>query len=364
LNYQNIIVFGDSLSDIGTKWRQPMGRFAKKANLMTVNPNGRFSDCRNWADYMYEAATGGQTLVTGGAEQTIAASTPHKRFSANSGWMSKGKGFRYANYAEGGACAGTPKSLGNKIGLGTFKDQVSRFRIDAPTINIQGETFLIFVWFGANDLYTDGQKPCDMPGAANKIMKRRGEILQILSNAGVRTTGGAVRFVFMGMGLPTSAARYQNKLDRALQRVRDNEIHMSRYNIKRLWKSKEQIVKELFNARIEALNMLAAGAILFNDRLQDLTNSPDIFVDMQQALSPESVASMMGHYGLIEGVQPKEWSNMHLSAKDYDEIMSDVAVPISTSDEAHPSDRVYKYMWASAIAPQLRASNVTFGNFA
>jgi len=362
VEYNNVIVFGDSLSDIGTKWKQFMGKFAKKIDAMTVNPNGRFSDCRNWTDYMYEAGTG-QTLVVGSAQQTIAASAPHKRFTANSGWAAKGKAFRYANYAEGGACAGNPQSMQGKIGLGTFKDQVGRFRSDVPTVRVAGESFLIFVWFGANDLYTDGQKPTDMPGAAAKIMKRRGEIVQILGNAGVKTSGESVRFVFMGMGLPTSAARYQAKLDRALQRLRNNEIHLKRYNIKRLWKSKEQIVRELFDARVEALSQLAIGALLFNDRLQDLTRAPDIFVDMQRYLSESAVTSMMEHYNMLQGVQPKGWSNMHLSAKDYDEIMDDVQVPLSTSDEAHPTDRVYKYMWQAGIAPALRAANATFGNF-
>jgi lysophospholipase L1-like esterase len=291
-------------------------------------------------------------------------SQPHKRFTPAAGWAAKGKAFRYANYAEGGACAGNPQSLQGKIGLGTFKDQVNRFRGDVPTVKVQGETFLIFVWFGANDLYTDGQKATDMPGAAAKIMKRRGEIVQILNNAGAKTTGDGVRFVFMGMGLPTSAARYQAKLDRAMQRMQNNQIHLKRYNIKRLWKTKEQIVKELFDARIEALNLLAAGALLFNDRLQQLTKAPDIFVDMQRYLSEDAVTSMMEHYNMLQGVQPKGWSGMHLSAKDYDEIMDEVQVPLSTSDEAHPTDRVYKYMWEAAIAPALKQANVSFGNFA
>lgn len=362
--YRNVIVFGDSLSDIGTKWTQFMGKFAKKIGAMTVNPNGRFSDCRNWTDYMYEAATG-QTLVAGSAQNVIAASTPHRRFGPGSMCLGGGgQWFRYANYAEGGACAGNPKSMQGRMGLGTFKDQVGRFRRDIQSVQLnQGETFLFLVWFGANDLYTDGQKATDMPGAAAKIMKRRAEILQIVGNAGARAAGDSVRFVFMGMGLPTSAARYQLKLDRAMQRLRNNEIHLKRYNIKRLWKTREQIVRELFNARIEALNLLAAGAMVFNDQLMDRTRRPDIFVDMQRYLTEDAVGAMMQHYNMLQGVEPKGWSNMHLSATDYDAIMTDVAVPLSTSDEAHPTDRVYKYMWQEAIGPALHAENASFGNF-
>ena len=48
---RNVIVFGDSLFDIGVKWTTGMGRFARKIGKMTVNPSGRFSDCRNWTDY-------------------------------------------------------------------------------------------------------------------------------------------------------------------------------------------------------------------------------------------------------------------------------------------------------------------------
>lgn len=364
--YRNVIVFGDSLSDIGTKWNQWMGAFAKKIGAMTVNPNGRFSDCRNWTDYMFQAATGGHTLVVGSAKDTIAATMPYKRFGPNSMCLKGDNWFRYANYAEGGACAGTPKSMQGKIGLGTFKDQVGRFRKDIQSVRIQpGETFLFLVWFGANDLYTDGQKPTDMPAAAAKIMKRRGEILRIIQDNGGRTLGDRdwVRFVFMGMGLPMSAARYQLKLDRAMQRLRNNEIHLKRYNIKRIWKSKEEIVKELFNARIEKLNLLAAGAMLFNDRLRDLARAPDLFVDMQQHLGESSITAMMEHYQMLQGVEPKGWSNMHLSANDYDQIMSDVQVPLSTSDEAHPTDRVYKYMWEQAIGPALLMTQSSFGTF-
>ena len=148
-----------------------------------------------------------------------------------------------------------------------------------------------------------------------------------------------------------------------MQHLRNNKIDMKLYNIKQLWKSKEKIVRELFNTRIEALNLLAVGALQFNYTLKDKTLWPDIFVDMQHYLSEDLVTNMMEHYGVLSSVQVKGWSNMHISAVDYEQIMDGVQIPMSTSDETHPTDRVYMYMWIEGIAPALLAGGACFGRF-
>lgn len=361
--YRNVIVFGDSLSDIGTKWTQFMGRFARAIGAITVSPSGRFSDCRNWTDHMYEAATG-QSLIVGSSAATINASSPHKRFSDRSMCLQGDEAFRYSNYAEGGACAGSPRSFQGRIGLGTFKDQVKRFRQDLQGVRVDAdETFLFLVWFGSNDLYTDGQAATSMPGAARKIMKRRAEILQALNAAGVRQAEDSIRFVFMGLGLPMSAARYQRELEQIFNQHQNQKINSIRRKISLLWKSRDKVVQDIFNARITKLNLLAAGALLFNDHLQSLVTQPDMFVGMQRFLKEEAVMAVLAEYDLLREPQtmPKGWSKMHFSAENYDEI--DAELPISGSDQTHPTDRAYKYMWEAGIKPALEAAHCSFGRF-
>jgi phospholipase/lecithinase/hemolysin len=182
---RNVIVFGDSLSDIGNKWLTATGRFARKFGLMTVNPSGRFSDCRNWTDFMYLDAAGIE-LVAGTPADTVAASRIHLRLTANSRWLNQripaGKEFLYANYAEGGACGSTPASLIGKETLGQFRDQVARFAADFRSLdspNRDGLT-LFLIWFGANDLYTAGCRPEAMAGVAQDVANaQRNEIVRI-----------------------------------------------------------------------------------------------------------------------------------------------------------------------------------------
>src|SRR5215467_7298129 len=81
---QYVIVFGDSLSDIGIKWAHGMGWVADNfLGKITVNSSGRFSDCRNWTDFMYEEASG-KSLVTGNAQQTIDLSRTHQKLTQHS----------------------------------------------------------------------------------------------------------------------------------------------------------------------------------------------------------------------------------------------------------------------------------------
>jgi phospholipase/lecithinase/hemolysin len=73
MRMDTVVVFGDSLSDIGKKWKTNSGKAALWAGEMYVSPTGRYSDCRNWTDFMVEAATG-KTMIVGSAENTITIS--------------------------------------------------------------------------------------------------------------------------------------------------------------------------------------------------------------------------------------------------------------------------------------------------
>src|SRR5215470_9594433 len=83
LEINTVIVFGDSLSDIGKKWTSGVGRFARFIKQIRVNGSGRFSDCRNWTDHMFEDATG-RTMVSDSDSETIKISEKFTSYSTRS----------------------------------------------------------------------------------------------------------------------------------------------------------------------------------------------------------------------------------------------------------------------------------------
>jgi hypothetical protein len=105
-----------------------MGAIAYYLKEMRVSPSGRFSDCRNWTDFMFEEASG-LTMVVSDATGTRELSQRHMTLlgayeasKVHASRVEEGKQFTYVNYAEGGACGDTPFS--KAFALGTFKDQV------------------------------------------------------------------------------------------------------------------------------------------------------------------------------------------------------------------------------------------------
>ena len=114
----HVIVFGDSLSDIGRKWGQGMGGIAARlgdadvpgTQMLSVNATGRFSDSKNWTDYMFEDSSG-KSLISASCEESKRASKEYHTLSSK--WISPtgGHRFRYANYAVGGAVVTPPRFL-------------------------------------------------------------------------------------------------------------------------------------------------------------------------------------------------------------------------------------------------------------
>jgi len=330
---RNVVVFGDSLSDIGVKWTTKMGRFARAIGEMTVNPSGRFSDCRNWTDFMYKEAAGVE-LVTGNAKDTIASSGIHLNLTKNSKWqnssIASNKTFLYANYAEGGACGGIPASTGMKVALGQFKDQVRKFRSDWATLQPadNAKLSLFLLWFGANDLYTAGCSPGAMGGVAEKVAnKRRHELSAIV---GARNA----RFIIMNLARPEAAVRYQEELEQ------------------RQGTKKDRFMKFLGKGVQKELDDFRRGADLYNERLLHFAaQNGDVVVDIASVVNPEVVNAALRALGLIGGAAKavKEKHRPHIPGQVYDDpklsktLMGDQHV--TTSDKAHPTDRVYKLFW-------------------
>jgi hypothetical protein len=346
--FRNVVIFGDSLSDIGTKVQTKAGKVGKLAGEVTTNPTGRFSDCRNWTDHMYEECSG-ETLLHGDVKTSIADSRKHQKLGAESKWNGPaGKWFRYANYAMGGACGGIPNSKGPF--LSTMKDQVDQFRKDyAGNAAAHGENFLFIVWFGANDLYTAGLAANKMASVANKIAeKRREEVAAIVgpNNA---------KFVYINLGLPLSATRYQRLFDES---EAANKQAMSRVLSAQRSKKDLKVMQKHYDTR-KMINNFESGVMLFNHTLRECNGRKgDTFVDMSSVLSREAVSALLDGMDLLPGSQEKGSSKRHYASDEYDKRVKHVHV--TTSDDAHPTDRVYRLMWTH-IKGELLQQGYSFG---
>jgi lysophospholipase L1-like esterase len=359
MRFANVVVMGDSLSDIGIKAQTTLGRVVKALGAMTTNPSGRFSDCRNWCDHMFEAASG-QTLMAGDASTALAASRRHQSFGALSATPGAAS-FRYANYAEGGACGATPHNALLRIALGTMKSQVKSFRHDwAMHKPGPDERTLFMIWFGANDLYTAGAPANQMAGVATEVAGRqRNELAALVGPQNAR-------FVFIDMGMPLSATRYQKVFDQA--RVERDAALKKLALTERAAPSAKDLAKARREAEKESkaeyelrrmLNNFESGVLLYNHTLRETAAAHgDVYVEMAPVLSRESITSMLEGLRLVPGSQQVGTSDRHVGAAEYES--TDGLVHVTSSDDAHPTDRIYKLMWEQ-IAVALREKQYGFG---
>jgi phospholipase/lecithinase/hemolysin len=373
--FHNVIVFGDSLSDIGLKVQTFMGKFAKGIGEMTTNPTGRFSDCRNWTDHMYESATGGRRLVLGSVTETKQASRKHQALTTQA-FIDLGHqaappartgtpppptslSFYYANYAMGGDCGGIPADATLRGALGTFKDQVRRFKADWKSFHGPAQKTgaaelktLFLVWFGANDLYTAGADAGQMAGVAIKMAKqRRAELADIVGAENAH-------FVFCNLPGPRASVRYPNWVAKG----------KSRGLLKR---------GKWTDEKVDQLGLVAG---CFNKTLRDeVLKNGDGLVDIATAVGgKDEVAMMLSKLGMTglerqeKGtsdtfVPPKAYNAWNKSAlwsvrKDLPVLDPDEQNTLKshTSDKVHPTDPVYKYMWGQ-IHKVISARSYTFG---
>jgi hypothetical protein len=154
---QNLIILGDSLSDIGIKREAPTGMFARAAGAMRTNEIGRYSDGRNWTDFLIEWA-GADSLVHADPKATKDASKRHLSLTTHALLLgtqtSTNPPMRYANYAEGGAVAASDwHPMGGALGY--LSEQVVKYIEARKALGAQfnGDTMHI-VWIGLNDIVT------------------------------------------------------------------------------------------------------------------------------------------------------------------------------------------------------------------
>ncbi|MET9485540.1 SGNH/GDSL hydrolase family protein [Nocardia sp. NPDC006630] len=230
---QNLIVLGDSLSDIGIKREAPSGMFARAAGMMRTNEVGRYSDGKNWADFLVEWM-GGESLIREDRNRTEEATAPHRTLSDSSAVLGTHTGnlapVRYANYAEGGAIAASdwkPKAGA----LGYLKDQVAAYikarrALMAPTKAVMAGTAqdqftgptLHIIWIGLNDLITaERPVPDNLSGRVDKPGTGVGplieEIYQLVNSIpnSFPTNPGNEHFILIDLPSPLVSVRFQDK---------------------------------------------------------------------------------------------------------------------------------------------------------
>jgi hypothetical protein len=374
LEIQTVIVFGDSLSDIGKKWTSASGKAARLSSQMYVSATGRFSDCRNWTDFMFEEA-GGRSLISDDADSSYAASQMHMTLTANSRVTSGKRPFGYANYAEGGACGDTPTE--KSAFLGTFKDQVDEFEADLRRATSLGNTLFI-IWFGANDLYTANRPDMEMGKVASVIAETQRTRLKVL--AAQKAT--ACKFIFCDLARPLTSVRYSMRLKLAKRdlkakieprlpsKFRDEGytpisgdepwyVELARGN--KDWAAKELLA---LDEQMKQIKALENGVMLFNSMMKIYTETNgDTLVAIGSCITEDAVRALVrGNYKLKKGAAPKP--AVHVSAAKYDLLQQDpyFAANITTIDEVHPSDVLYRLIWKEIYRQGITKADCTFGN--
>ncbi len=334
---RNVIVFGDSLSDIGKKWKTNSGQVAQKLKKMYVSPTGRFSDCRNWTDFMYEEATKGRSLIQSTVEESIKFSQQHTTLdSASVESAGHHQWFVYANYAEGGACGDTPWSNSKKPFLGTFKNQIQAFKKDAAAVrkrwtghfNLEDATLFI-IWFGANDLFTAKRPFGEMGLVAYKVaVDMRNDLNAFMRNS---------NFVFVNLPDPLASVRYQTRRDQADSNTEKGKTML---------------------ANIEDLKK---GVTIFNEMLRKHVeaNSQSRVVNLNTFITETNLRNLvLKDMGLQDGAENQP-STVHYAPSEYRSQYDNSKLAVV--DGAHPTDRAYELIW-KLIRREIKTAGLTFGH--
>jgi len=167
-----VVVFGDSLSDIGRMANRAVGKFA------VINKWGRFSDGRNWVDRLWEAMSEQTMFLTDDVADTKKRSQSHLTIAKANDGAGSSK-MELANYAEGGALASSSTeglsgsgSLTASI-LSSLNAQVAAYLEDRKVASVANRVreanTLHILWAGANDVVTVNRDKRYMPHVAQTV---------------------------------------------------------------------------------------------------------------------------------------------------------------------------------------------------
>ncbi len=381
---KTVVVFGDSLSDIGKKWTTKSGRAARLTNQMYVSPTGRFSDCRNWTDFMFEEA-GGTSLIDNNKDTSYTRSMEHTTLSSSSTVSLGASSFTYLNYAEGGACGDTPRE--KSAFLGTFKDQVDTFENEFKSKGKGLGSMLFIIWFGANDLYTANRPSNEMGLVANVVAKVQRDRLKLM----VKSEDPDPKFIFVNLARPLTAVRYSLRLETAKQKFltayqsasKNKDIEMSvpgmykkvpglGVNSLRMLRTKvagtvgDALTNQwalpelrLLIAQVEELKKLEQGVMLYNLELARIARfQGDRIAELGSCITEDSLEALVNGSNRLQKGAMTASVGTHVSAQSYD--LRTQATPITTIDQVHPTDAMYRLIWKE-IRLEILASDCTFG---
>ncbi|MGY4967403.1 SGNH/GDSL hydrolase family protein [Streptomyces sp. 900105245] len=369
---QNLIILGDSLSDIGTEVKTRVGRFAEAFNLMTLNEVNRFSDGRNWADFLLEWA--GNPLVDKDRDASLSKTSPHLRLGANSTLQTSSEfPARYANYAQGGAVAASDyKGISKENMLGHLAGQVDRYIEDRKSLTQEDKNAFEFghtvhiIWIGMNDIITVGrdQSPPKTTWGPSGI-----------------TLGGGEPEPGQGMRALVNAIGEQiNKIDSEFPASRNRYlvINLPGPTITNRWHDELSVSKEekaqtfsdeavRYNALLKKLVLNSKSNSLAQEaRLQseDLRNRVTL-VDMYDWMS--TLYDSVKDFNFIDAKQKEKLPVRYGPEEDYDPgAQNDEKTTqrrcFTTTDGLHPTEAVYEFI-AWKILDDLLLNNLTLGEW-
>lgn len=205
-----IAIFGDSMSDLGRKKDTGSGILARFLHLMRVNEVGRYSDSKNWADYLWEWS-GGTSFIDNQDKKTTDILTKNHFSLDNSTHGSVDGKFSFVNYAVGGAIIGESEKISGKMGLTLLDKQKKEYLKQFAKEDVHPERTLHIIWAGLNDTVTDEKKPEQMEQLAAKIREFTDDTRKV-----VEKDGRQAYFMIVNNPDPKEAVRYVNQQDRPL----------------------------------------------------------------------------------------------------------------------------------------------------
>ncbi|BFO68472.1 SGNH/GDSL hydrolase family protein [Chryseobacterium sp. KCF3-3] len=197
-----IVILGDSMSDVGIKKNTITGLLARATGAMRVNSVGRFSDTKNWTDFVWEWS-GGESLIDGKDKKQTNALTEKHMSLKESTHGSPGNRLSFVNYAVGGAVVNEREKFANKIGLTTIIEQKEKYFKELDSDTSKSKNTLHIVWIGLNDTVTDGKDPALMKSIVAQVREMTDQIRDRVAK-----DGGKSYFMVINNPAPVEAVRY------------------------------------------------------------------------------------------------------------------------------------------------------------
>lgn len=200
-----IVILGDSMSDFGIKKDTLMGMVARAAGAMRVNAVGRFSDSKNWGDFILEWS-GMESLIDGKDKKQTDALTAKHLSLKESTHGSPDNRLSFVNYAVGGAVVNEREKLAHKLALTTILEQKEKYFKELDSDTFKAKNTMHIVWIGLNDTVTDGKDASKMKEIVAQIKGMTDEIRDRVAK-----DGGKAYFMVVNNPAPVEAVRYVKK---------------------------------------------------------------------------------------------------------------------------------------------------------